>query len=86
MMIYLCGAVCSRRGRTLGGPLEGTPAQPLRGEQSLRGNAGRNGFAPRGPMPYEGRIAPHAGAGTPFFVAAKKGGRSRYHALDEGTK
>jgi len=28
-------------------------------------------------MPYEGSNAPHAGAGTPFFVAAKKGGRSR---------
>jgi len=35
-------------------------------------------------LPHGQLIAPHAGAGTPFFVAAKKGGRSRYHALDEG--
>jgi len=42
--------------------------------------AGEKWICPTGQL-----IAPHAGAGTPFFVAAKKGGRSRYHALDEGT-
>ena len=60
-----------RRGRTLGGPLVRTPA--TRGEKWI---------CPTGAM-----IAPHAGAGTPFFGRRqRKGEETAYHALDEGTE